>query len=130
MARATPRYQRGGSYKPTVEKGKKQQQVEQIFADHKRRYGSRRIVAELKEQGYKVGRDQVRTLMKLPGRRCDWFRVYSTAPAARPNHSCRARPTAHTGKATAGPPVRPNLLLNGSLPQAPNLIWQGRLCGE
>jgi len=42
------RYQRGESYKPTVEKGKKQQLIEHVFANHKRRYGSRRIVAELK----------------------------------------------------------------------------------
>lgn len=30
------------------------------------------------------------------------------------------------GKAIAGPPVRPNLLLNQPLPQAPNLIWPDR----
>ena len=65
MAPATWRYQRGDSYKPTVEKGKKQQLIEQVFADHKRRYGSRRIVAELNEKGHQVGRHQVRTLMKL-----------------------------------------------------------------
>ncbi|WP_223860884.1 IS3 family transposase [Spirosoma validum] len=61
------RYQRGDSYKPTVEKGNKQQLIEQVFTDHKRRYGSRRIVAELKEKGYEVGRHQVRKLMKLAG---------------------------------------------------------------
>jgi transposase InsO family protein len=78
MARATPRYQQGETYKPTVEKGKKQHLIEQVFANHKRRYGSRRIVAELKEQGHEVGRHQVQTLVKLPGRRCDWFTGYST----------------------------------------------------
>ncbi|GAB3552227.1 hypothetical protein GCM10027577_33940 [Spirosoma fluminis] len=31
------RYKRGESYKPTVEKEKNQQWIEQVFTDHKRR---------------------------------------------------------------------------------------------
>lgn len=59
------RYQRGASYQQSVDKQRRQQLVEQVFTEHKRRYGSRRIVAELQEQGYQIGRHQVRTLMKL-----------------------------------------------------------------
>ena len=35
-----------------------------------------------------------------------------------------------TTDSTHGKGYWPNLLLNQSLPQKPNLIWQGRLCGE
>ena len=35
-----------------------------IFTQHKRRYGSRRIMLELRAQGFEVGRDQVRSLMR------------------------------------------------------------------
>ncbi|QKZ14938.1 IS3 family transposase [Spirosoma sp. KUDC1026] len=59
------RYKRGQSYQPTAHKQAKKQLVEDVFWAHKRRYGSRRIVAELHEQGHQVGRQQVRSLMKL-----------------------------------------------------------------
>lgn len=61
------RYVRGGSYQLTAEKKNNQQMVEQVFAKHKRRYGSRRIIAELKEQGFIIGRYQMRALMKRSG---------------------------------------------------------------
>jgi putative transposase len=38
-------------------------QVKMVFATHLRRYGSRRIVAELRDQGFKVGRFAVRHRM-------------------------------------------------------------------
>ena len=101
------RYRRGDSYKPTIEKGKKQQLVEQIFADHKRRYGNRRIVAELKEQGYKLGRDQVRTLMKIAG----------LQPIQPKSFVPRTTASKH------GKGYWPNLLLNQPLPLEPNLVW-------
>ena len=59
------RYQRGASYQLSVAKEENKQLVEKVFGEHKRRYGNRRIVAELQEQGYEIGREQVRTLMKL-----------------------------------------------------------------
>ena len=101
------RYQRGESYKPTVEKGKKQQLIEHVFANHKRRYGSRRIVAELKEQGYKVGRHQVRTLMKQAG-------LHPIQPK-----SFVPRTTDSTHRRG----YWPNLLLGQAPPKAPNLVW-------
>lgn len=39
-------------------------QVEDVFNAHRRRYGSRRITAELQAQGVSVGRFQVRSLMR------------------------------------------------------------------
>lgn len=41
--------------------------VAQVFWEHKRRYGQRRIVAELKDQGLHIGRHGVRTLMQEQG---------------------------------------------------------------
>jgi len=38
-----------------------------IFGEHKRRYGTRRIVDELKDRGIKVGRTRVRSIMKSYG---------------------------------------------------------------
>ncbi|UFH57258.1 IS3 family transposase [Spirosoma sp. KNUC1025] len=61
------RYLRGDSHRLSPEKTKYQQLVEQIFAQHKRRYGSRRITAELQQKGYSLGRCQVLTLMKMTG---------------------------------------------------------------
>lgn len=101
------RYQRGESYKPTVEKGKKQQLIEQVFADHKRRYGSRRLVAELTEQGYQVGRHPVRTLMKRAGLQS--IQPKSFVPRTTDN--------------THGKGYGPNLLLDQPLPEEPNLVW-------
>jgi transposase InsO family protein len=61
------RYLRGDSYQLTPEKTEYQQLIEQTFNKHKRRYGSRRITAELQQKGHSVGRHQVRTLMKKAG---------------------------------------------------------------
>lgn len=54
------RYKRGQSYQLSTQKQDKKQLVERVFEEHKRRYGSRRIVAELEEQGHQLGRQQVR----------------------------------------------------------------------
>lgn len=39
------------------------EKVKEIFLEHKRRYGSRRIQAEMKAEGYKIGRHTVRRRM-------------------------------------------------------------------
>jgi len=57
------RYQRGERYLPTPEKEANQTLVEEVFREHKRRYGSRRTVSELKDQGYQLDRRQVRSLI-------------------------------------------------------------------
>ncbi|MFB9292488.1 IS3 family transposase [Persicitalea jodogahamensis] len=63
------RYRRGGSYQPTARREEKKLLVESVFGEHKRRYGSRRITAELRERGHELGRYQVRSLMKASGLR-------------------------------------------------------------
>ena len=57
------RYQRGKTYQLTPKKEANKTLVERVFKEHKRRYGSRRIVSQLQDEGHKLGRQQ-------PGRRC------------------------------------------------------------
>lgn len=57
-------YASGKSYHLSVEKARLAKQVKEVFNAHRRRYGSRRITAELKAQGVCVGRFQVRSLMR------------------------------------------------------------------
>lgn len=54
-------YATGKSYRLSVEKAGFAKQVEDVFHAHCRRYGSRRITAELQARGLAVGRFQVRS---------------------------------------------------------------------
>ncbi|UHG94983.1 IS3 family transposase (plasmid) [Spirosoma oryzicola] len=101
------RYLRGESYQLASQKAEYQQLVEQTFAIHKRRYGSRRIKAELLEKGHSLGRYQVRMLMKKSGLQA--IQPKSFVP--------------RTTDSTHGRGYWPNLLLDQPLPQAPNLVW-------
>jgi hypothetical protein len=57
-------YARGKSYALSPQKAVLAALVKETFYLHRRRYGSRRIAAELKAQGQRVGRCAVRTLMR------------------------------------------------------------------
>ena len=76
------RYRRGTTYRLSVSKAENQVLVEQVFRLHKRRYGSRRIMAELRQQGYQIGQQQVRMLMQQAG-----------LQAIQPKSFVRQRPT-------------------------------------
>lgn len=53
------------AYGPSVlERSTLAKELEQLFYEHKRRYGSRRLCSALRDQGYAVGRHRVRSLMK------------------------------------------------------------------
>ncbi|WP_420150919.1 IS3 family transposase [Spirosoma sp.] len=101
------RYLRGASYQRTPGKAEYERLVEQTFNKHKRRYGSRRITAELQEKGHSLGRYQVRTLMKKGGLQA--IQPKSFVP--------------RTTDSTHSKGYWPNLLLDQPLPQAPNLVW-------
>lgn len=103
------RYKRGDSYRPTTGREEKRLLVESVFSEHKRRYGSRRITAELREQGHEVGRHQVRSLMKGSG-------------------LCPIQPKSfvpRTTDSTHGKGYWPNLLLDQPPPTAPDQVWVG-----
>ena len=60
-------YQSGESYQLTEGQEKLRTAMLDSFAEHRRRYGSRRLLAELQEQGHEVGRHQLRRLMQQAG---------------------------------------------------------------
>lgn len=101
------RYRRGGSYRPSQQKRQHQALVEQVFTRHKRRYGSRRIVAELQQQGYQISRQQVRTLMQQAGLQA--IQPKSFVP--------------RTTNSSHRKGYWPNLLLDKPMPQQPDLVW-------
>jgi transposase InsO family protein len=57
-------YRRGKTYVRSPQKAALAAQVKETFYLHRRRYGARRIAAELKAQGHRAGRCPVRTLMR------------------------------------------------------------------
>jgi transposase InsO family protein len=59
-------YKQGRSHQHPIESGLSDE-LRQVFQSHKRRYGSRRLHAEMQEMGYKVGRHKVRSLLKEQG---------------------------------------------------------------
>lgn len=101
------RYLRGDSYQQTPLQAEHQNLVEQVFGKHKRRYGSRRVTAELQEKGHLLGRHQVRILMKAAGLQA--IQPKSFVP--------------RTTDSKHGRGYWPNLLLGQPLPKAPNLVW-------
>ena len=54
----------GRSWRLSPDQQMLKQEVQAIFEQHQRRYGSRRIHAELRSRGFEVGRHRVRSLMK------------------------------------------------------------------
>lgn len=86
--------------------------VEKVFFEHKGRYGSRRIVAELKAQGVDIGRLRVRRSMQKKALKA--IQPRSFVPK--------------TTDSTHGKRNSPNLLLNQSQERcfqtdAPNQVW-------
>lgn len=102
-------YQTGQSHRLTEGKKKLRQAVIDSFVDHRRRYGSRRLLTELQEQGYEVGRHQLRRLMQLEGLQA--IQPRSFIP--------RTTDSRHGG------PFSPNLLLGLDFPTAPGEVLVG-----
>lgn len=59
-------YLKGKTYKISTETGLSEE-LHIIFQTHLRQYGSRRIKAELSNQGYKASRHTIRKLFKIQG---------------------------------------------------------------
>lgn len=76
-------YVRGGSHTPSAKKAAIGEQVKGVFERHRRRYGTRRVAAELKAEGVKAGRFAVRAQMRRFGLRAIGprrFRPQTTDP--------------------------------------------------
>ncbi len=95
------------------ENKQKQKQLEmaivETFKEHRRRYGVRRIAAELRALGYDVGRDKVRSVMQAHGLRA--IQPRSFVP--------RTTDSRHPY------PISPNLLLERAAPVRPDEVWVG-----
>lgn len=102
-------YQRGLSYQLTEGKKALVMAMHESFADHRRRYGSRRLTPEFQEQGYSVGRHQVRRLMRQEG-------LIAIQPRSFVPRTTDSR---HNG------PFNANLLLDAPLPTAPGQVLVG-----
>lgn len=57
-------WKRGKSYTKNGQQEETKAKTKEIFESHRRRYGARRIKAELAEMGYKIGRYQIRSWME------------------------------------------------------------------
>ena len=85
------------------------QQIRRIHAQSRQTYGSPRIVAELRKQGHRHGRNRVARIMRtadLCGRQRGRYRVHTTDS----NHA---------------EPIAPNRLAAAAKATAPNQIWVG-----
>ncbi len=57
----------GASYRISTADAQQEDQVRTVFQAHRRRYGARRIVAELQAQSVEIGYHRVRSIMKKLG---------------------------------------------------------------
>lgn len=89
------------------------QQVEEkltaVFRAHKRRYGVRRICAELKQKQIRVGKHKCRRVLKEQGLKA--IQPRSFVP--------------RTTQSRHPYPISPNLLLDREAPGKPNEVWVG-----
>ena len=101
------RYLRGETYQPSEAKKGQLEAVGEVFWRHRRRYGQRRVLAELREQGHTIGRHRVRSLMQGQG-------LVAIQPKSFVPRTTDSR---------HGRRVCANLLLGQPLPAAPNRVW-------
>ncbi len=100
-------YKAGDTYRLSPQKQQLAEQVKDTFKTHKRRYGSRRLLIELQEQGVAIGRYQIRSIMQQ-----------QELIAIQPKSFVPRTTDSRHGKR-----VCQNLLLNEPRPVAPNRIW-------
>jgi transposase InsO family protein len=100
-------YKAGDTYQLSPQKQLLAEQVKDTFKTHKRRYGSRRLLIELQEQGVAIGRYQIRSIMQQ-----------QELIAIQPKSFVPRTTDSRHGKRLCQ-----NLLLNEPRPVAPNRIW-------
>lgn len=83
--------------------------VLEVFREHRRRYGVRRLVAELKARGVEIGAYKVRLVLRKHGLQA--IQPRSFVP--------RTTDSRHPY------PISPNLLLELAFPTSPNQVWVG-----
>ncbi|GAB3637916.1 hypothetical protein GCM10027422_35060 [Hymenobacter arcticus] len=78
-----------------------------VFDDHQRRYGTRRLQVELRALGHRVGRQALRTALRRHGRKALQPKAF----------------TPRTTDSTHGKRCAPNLLLDQPRPTQANRVW-------
>lgn len=102
-------WQKGHTYQITDKHKTMEKQVIDVFHQHKRRYGARRIVAELRNQGVELSRYKARKL--LGGNGLKAIQPRSFVP--------KTTDSRHTYR------ISPNLLKERPAPVAVNEVWVG-----
>ena len=98
-----------GAGQRAQEEARLRPQVQQIFWEHKRRYGARRIAAELRARGEACGPGRVGRLLKQLGLQAIQPRSF------RPRTTQSRHPLGYS----------PNLLVEAAPPSAINEVWVG-----
>ncbi|WP_150091308.1 IS3 family transposase [Adhaeribacter rhizoryzae] len=80
--------------------------IQQTFLEHRRRYGVRRLVAELQDKGLEIGAYKVRLVLQKYGLKA--IQPRSFVP--------------RTTNSRHPYPISPNLLLDLAFPTAPNQV--------
>ena len=92
------------------------QELKEVFWQHRRRYGSRRLHAELQAEGKRIGRHKVRRLMKEEGLQA--LRGKSFVPQTTDSrHSLRMSPNLLGDRQL--PPTKPNEVIVGDITYLP-----------
>lgn len=99
----------GQSYRLKDSKAEISQRVKSVFEEHLGRYGSRRIQAELKDQGLSVGRYQIRNRLREQGLKAIQPRSFVPKTTQTNPNLCRS----------------PNLLLDLEPVSQINQVWVG-----
>lgn len=90
-------------------KNEMEQSIIQVFREHRRRYGVRRIAAELKANGVEAGAYKVRKVLREHGLKA--IQPHSFVPKTTDSRHPYA--------------ISPNLLLESGLPSRPDHVWVG-----
>lgn len=83
------------------------ERIQEIYRDHKGRYGAPRIHQTLKREGVRCGRKRVARLMKQQSLKARVARIYRRAPSHKAFY------------------IRENLLIGKGKPSAQNQLWVG-----
>lgn len=104
-------WRKGDSYQATSGTQYQEEQVLAVFNEHRRRYGARRLIAELQGRGIEIGYHKVRSIMKKYGLKAIQPRSFVPRTTdSRHNYT-----------------ISPNLLLDRCSPSKINEVWVGDL---
>jgi transposase InsO family protein len=102
-------WQKGESHRPRADEQAKEEALIAVFKEHKRRYGVRRIVAELQGKGIRISHHLARRLLRKWGLKA--IQPRSFIPRTTDSRHSYA--------------ISPNLLRERPFPDGPNQVWVG-----